>query len=75
MMTSWVLVSNIPKYVKLAKLTMVQVVGSMEVEICLSILTFMKSSFTIGSLPLAICCTHVFTTNIYFVKFHICKLY
>jgi hypothetical protein len=44
-MTSRVLVSNIPKYVELAKLTMVQIVGSMEVKRCFFILAFMKSKF------------------------------
>jgi hypothetical protein len=64
-MTSWVLVSNIPKYVKLAKLTMVQIIGSMEVERCSSILTFMKSKFRnrfITHLPFVV---HMFAQQLY----------
>jgi len=43
--TSCLLVTNFPKYVKVAELAMVQVVGSVEDKKCFSILTFMKSKF------------------------------
>jgi hypothetical protein len=43
--TSCILVTDFPKYVKLAKLVMVQVVGSVEDERCFSTLAFMKSKF------------------------------
>jgi hypothetical protein len=46
--TSHILITSFPKYVKLAKLAMVQVVGNVEDERCLFILVFMKSSFIIG---------------------------
>jgi hypothetical protein len=38
-----ILITSFPKYVKLAKLAMVQVVGSVEDETCFFILVFMKS--------------------------------
>jgi len=41
--TSQILVSNFPKYIKLVELAMVQIIGSVEDERCLSTLTFMKS--------------------------------
>ncbi len=43
--TSYILVTSFPKYVKLVMLAMVQVVGSVEDERCLSILAFMKFKF------------------------------
>jgi hypothetical protein len=43
--TSCILVTNFPKYVKLAKLVMVQVVGGVEDERCFFTLTFMKFKF------------------------------
>jgi hypothetical protein len=41
--TFCILITSFPKYVKLVKLAMVQVVGSVEDERCFSILVFMKS--------------------------------
>jgi hypothetical protein len=43
--TSRILVTSFPKYVKLAELAMVQVIGSVEDKKCFSILTFMNSKF------------------------------
>jgi hypothetical protein len=43
--TSQILVSNFLEYIKLAKLAMVQIIGNVEDEICLSISAFMKSKF------------------------------
>jgi hypothetical protein len=55
--TSWVLVCSFPKYVKLAKMAMVQKVGSVENERCFSTLLFMKSKLhnkLITHLPLVV---------------------
>jgi hypothetical protein len=41
--TSRILIYNFPKYVKLTKMAMVQIVGSVEDEHCFSTLVFMKS--------------------------------
>jgi hypothetical protein len=43
--TSQILVSNFLKYMKLAELAMVHIIGSVENERCLSTLAFMKSKF------------------------------
>ncbi len=43
MTTFQVLVCSFPGYVKLAEMAMVQIVGSVEHERCLSTLAFMKS--------------------------------
>jgi len=73
-MTFWVLVSIFPKYVNLAKLTMVQIVGNMEDERCFSILAFIKSKFhnrLITHLPFVMFAQQF----IYYVKFHVCRLH
>jgi len=44
MTTFHILITSFPKYVKLVKLAMVQMVGSVEDERCFFILVFMKSS-------------------------------
>ncbi len=52
-----VFVWNFPKYVKLAEMAMVQIVGSVEDERCLSTLAFMKSKLCnrlITHLPLVV---------------------
>jgi hypothetical protein len=43
--TSPILVSNFLKYIKLAELAVVHIIGSVENERCLSTLAFMKSKF------------------------------
>jgi hypothetical protein len=49
--TSRILITNFPKYVKLVELTMVQMVGNMEDERCLSFLDLWNLSFIIGWQP------------------------
>jgi D-arabinose 5-phosphate isomerase GutQ len=43
MTTSWVLICSFLKYVKLAKMAIVQIVSSVKDERCFSMLAFMKS--------------------------------
>jgi hypothetical protein len=65
MTTSRILVPNFVKYVKLAELAMVQVIGSVEDKKCFSTLAFMKSKFCnrlTTHLPLVV---HMFTQNFY----------
>jgi hypothetical protein len=67
-----ILVYNLPKYVKLAELAMVQIVGSVEDKRYFFTLAFMKSrlcNMLITHLPLV--CTMV----LHYVKFSICKMY
>jgi hypothetical protein len=54
MTTSEVLVSNFLKfkYLKLAELAMVQIVGSVEDEKCFFMLAFMNQNFVACSLPI-----------------------
>ncbi len=73
--TSWVLVSSFPKYVKLAKLTMVQIVDKMKNERCFFILAFMSQSFAIGSLPTCHLLCNVCKIVLYFVEFFVGRLH
>jgi hypothetical protein len=66
--TSCILVTSFPKYVKLAKLVMVQVVGSVEDKRCFSTLSFMKSKFhnkLTTYLPFIV---HMFTFILYIIS-------
>jgi hypothetical protein len=56
--TSRILVSSFLKYIKLAKLAMVQIIGNMEDERCFSTLAFMKSKLNnklITYFPIVVC--------------------
>jgi hypothetical protein len=69
--TSWILVSSFLEYVKLVKLTMVQIVYNVEDERCFSTLAFMKSKLydmlTIH-LPIVVCMLH--NSFIHWKNFH-----
>jgi hypothetical protein len=69
MTTSWILISNFLEYGKLIELTMVQIMGNVEDEKCLSIVAFMKCC-AIGSLPTyQMLCTCLHNSSI------LCKIY
>jgi hypothetical protein len=68
-------VSSFPKYVKLAKLTMVQIVDKMKNERCFFILAFMSQSFAIGSLPTCHLLCNVCKIVLYFVEFFVGRLH
>jgi hypothetical protein len=71
--TFQVVVCSFPKYVKLAKMAMVQIMGSVENEPFFSMLAFMKSKLC--NYPFAPCCSDVCTMVLHFAKFSICKMY
>jgi hypothetical protein len=69
--TSWILTLSFPKYVKLAKLVMAHIIGSVEDDTCFSILVFMKSKLVSqqAHYPSTSCCEYVCTTILHTTNF------